>query len=92
MLGQSSDNTYARCEIAYGCPPFRRIRRQTSIGNPHVAPQPPVRHRNHPYNTTIIHAAPQSPCNAGDLARDARLAIAAQKKGEPKGPPFLGAQ
>ncbi len=33
---------------------FRRSKRQTSIGNPRVAPQSPIRHRN-------PHVAPQSP-------------------------------
>lgn len=49
-------------------------------------------HRQSPCGTAVAHAAPQSPCDAGYLARSARTAVAAQKKGEPKGPPFLGAQ
>lgn len=53
--------------------------------NCHVPPQSPC-------GTAVAHVTQRLLCNAGDLARDARLAIAAQKKGEPKGPPFLGAQ
>lgn len=48
-----------------------------------MATQSPMWHGGRPCDTAIIHAAPQSPCDADDLARDARLASAAQKKGEP---------
>ena len=71
---------------------FRRIRRQTSIGNPHVAPRSPIRHRNHPCGTAVAHVTQRLLCDADHLARSARTAVAAQKKGEPKGPPILGAQ